>query len=65
MYGYIIIWKVPKEELELEQENTFLSVASFFPSPWKHIEKQVVCALGAPRLTFVLQLAKEMFWIIE
>ena len=65
IYGYIIIWKVPKKELELEQENTFLSVASFFPSLWKHIEKQVLCALQAPRETFVLQWAQEMFWIVE
>ena len=60
IYGYIIIRKVPKKELELEQENTFLSVTSFFPSPWKHIEKQVLCALQAPRETFVLQLAKDV-----
>ena len=60
IYGYIIIQKVPKKELELEQENTFPSVTSFFPSPWKHIEKQVLCALQAPRETFVLQLAKDV-----
>ena len=60
IYGYIIIRKVPKKELELEQENTFPSVTSFFPSPWKHIEKQVLCALQAPREIFVLQLAKDV-----
>ena len=57
---YGIVGKAPEKEPELEQENIFPSFAAFFSSPWKHIEKQVLCALQAPRETFVLQLAKEM-----
>lgn len=46
------------------EAGKYIPISCFFSSPWKHTEKQVLCALQAPRETFVLQLAKEIFWII-